>query len=759
MAKTKRKINKITILYYCIAFVLMVVLRNSHTFTNQAFSYGLYYALVFTSFNLWIVSGLFIVSGMAFGTNLFIVTVIQCAIVIFMRLLSSKVGSKYGNLIIWLTLIMSQIYPLVDGETYLLTTRIIIAIASIIFSFVCVSVLRAVIVRGLRYKLNTDEVICVGVFVATIYMGLIEINLLGISLLLITVPIVLMMCLRLYGSGACFSFAAAIGLSYIFKGLSPNFLVATILYALAATSFSSLSYRISAASIILMDICCGFFLKLYPDYSILQLVAISISAIIYIAIPSGKLNKIADKYGVNNNRYSSRHIINRQRTNLSRKLYELSDVFYEMFIAFKSMVVGIIPVEQAKTDLARNVSQQVCHNCIEKNRCWRADLAETEKTFINLVGTALDRGRVTLLDLNSALNNRCGRVPSLIGAVNQAVANYKQYYTVTTNIDNSRLLIGEQLNGVSQIMRNLSQQSKIQLTYDTEREKQLIEELTYNNILVKEALIFSEGEILFITVVVASNSNTSAVCSAASRVCNMKLMVEQIEDTSNPNWVVLYLRKSPNYDVSFGFSMNKKSDSAVSGDTHSFTKIDSDKLILALCDGMGSGVDAEKASATAISLVENFYKAGFDNQLILTSVNRLLAIRNEETYTAIDICVIDLSNGVSDFIKIGAPCGFVKNNNEIQVINSGSLPLGVLEEMNPLITRKALLANDFILMCSDGLIDAYPDKETLGAVFSQCKQNNPQLIADYLLEKALEYCNNSAKDDMTAIVARIYALE
>lgn len=754
----KIKINKKQLLYYCISFVLMIILRNSHSYTNQAFSFGFYFALVFTSFNLWVVSGIFLVSGLAFGTEFLLVTLIQCVIVILLRILLVKVGSRYNNLIIWLTLLMSQVYPLVT-DSYLLTIRFVVSVAAILFSFISSAAVRAVVIRGLKYKLNTDEVICIGVFVIAVYMGLVDISLMGISIVSITIPFILMICLRLYGSGACFSLAAAIGLSYIFRGFTSGYLVVIVLYALVATSFSNLSYRISAAAIILADICCGFFLKLYPEYSLIQLAACSISILIYIVIPSAKLNNIADKYGVNNNRYSSRHIINRQRFNLSRKLFELSDVFHEMFIAFKSMVVGVIPPELAKTDLARNISQQVCHNCQEKNRCWRTDIAETEKTFINLVATALDRGRVTLLDLSSALNNRCGRVPSLIGAVNQEVANYKQYSTINTNIDNSRLLIGEQLNGVSQIMRNLSQQSKIQLTYDTEREKQLIEELTYHNILSKEALIFSEGDNLFITLVVASTTKTQAVCAAASKVCNMKLMVEQMEETSNPNWIVMYLRKCPNYDVSFGFTVTKKHGSAVSGDTHSFTKIDSDKLILALCDGMGSGTDAEKTSATAISLIENFYKAGFDNQLILTSVNRLLAIRNEEIFTAIDICVIDLSNGVGDFIKIGAPCGFVKNNSEVQVISSGSLPLGVLDEMNPLITRKALSANDFILLCSDGLIDAYPDKETLASVFSQCKQNNPQLIADYIMEKALTYCNNIAKDDMTAIVARMYALE
>ena len=145
----------------------------------------------------------------------------------------------------------------------------------------------------------------------------------------------------------------------------------------------------------------------------------------------------------------------------------------------------------------------------------------------------------------------------------------------------------------------------------------------------------------------------------------------------------------PNFNVALDLQTESSRKRSV-GDTHSFIKISKDKFLLALCDGMGSGVQAEKTSNISISLVENFYKAGFDNDIILSSVNRLLVCANEEAFTAVDIAVINLEKGLCDFIKLGSPTSVVKCNGIVQFIAGGSLPLGVLEEMKPVSTKKSM---------------------------------------------------------------------
>ena len=61
------------------------------------------------------------------------------------------------------------------------------------------------------------------------------------------------------------------------------------------------------------------------------------------------------------------------------------------------------------------------------------------------------------------------------------------------------------------------------------------------------------------------------------------------------------------------------------------------RRLFAISDGMGSGDGAAEASAGAISMVENFYRAGFDNAVILSLVNKLLCLTSDDNFTSIDI--------------------------------------------------------------------------------------------------------------------------
>ena len=193
----------------------------------------------------------------------------------------------------------------------------------------------------------------------------------------------------------------------------------------------------------------------------------------------------------------------------------------------------------------------------------------------------------------------------------------------------------------------------------------------------------------------------------------------------------------PNYEIAFGSSTMTKTGMKVCGDSKSLIRIDDGKYMVSICDGMGSGVNAEKTSSTAISLIENFYKAGFDNETILSSVNRLLSLAHDETFTAVDISVVDLRQGICDFIKIGATCGFVKNMDKVEIISAGSLPLGVLEEMTPCITKKALCDGDVIVMASDGIVDVFESKEQLASQIADMVLKTPQQMADAIMQQAL----------------------
>ncbi len=220
----------------------------------------------------------------------------------------------------------------------------------------------------------------------------------------------------------------------------------------------------------------------------------------------------------------------------------------------------------------------------------------------------------------------------------------------------------------------------------------------------------------------------------------------------------IVLKTAPNYDIVFGSSACSKNGVSLSGDTHSLIKIDDGKYMVALCDGMGSGEKAHSVSDLTITLIENFYKAGFDNETILNSVNRLLTLNADENFSALDICVFDTRKNIMDFIKLGAPYGFIKHKTETEVISTSGLPIGVLSEMQPHITKKMFSDFDIVVLVSDGISEAFGSEEELKTFINNSTTLNPQTLADDILDRAVDLVNGNCTDDFTCVAVRIYPL-
>jgi stage II sporulation protein E len=66
--------------------------------------------------------------------------------------------------------------------------------------------------------------------------------------------------------------------------------------------------------------------------------------------------------------------------------------------------------------------------------------------------------------------------------------------------------------------------------------------------------------------------------------------------------------------------------------------------------------------------------------MIMQSVNQLLQISGQDVFSALDIAVFNQASGEMDFIKVGASDGFIKREDSVEVVEAGSLPIGILED-------------------------------------------------------------------------------
>ena len=90
-----------------------------------------------------------------------------------------------------------------------------------------------------------------------------------------------------------------------------------------------------------------------------------------------------------------------------------------------------------------------------------------------------------------------------------------------------------------------------------------------------------------------------------SKVLNIPIKIESEYPVTNKK-IYVKMSKCLDYDCIFGVYNLTKDGTSKSGDTHTVLRIDKNRLLVALSDGMGSGNKASELSSVSLSLIESF---------------------------------------------------------------------------------------------------------------------------------------------------------
>ena len=226
-----------------------------------------------------------------------------------------------------------------------------------------------------------------------------------------------------------------------------------------------------------------------------------------------------------------------------------------------------------------------------------------------------------------------------------------------------------------------------------------------------------------------------------------RVRLERTDDVT-PVWKAVSFAPAPALDIVYACASRPKDGNTVSGDGWSVTGFGNTAL-LTLCDGSGSGRGAAKLTRTALSVIEDQFRAGFDAGETVDSVNSFLASRPGEEFGALDAVGIDLGCGNADIIKAGSPPTLVLHGETVSVVRGSSLPAGALETASYSLARRRLEDGDYIVLVTDGVTDAVRDLPETAAA---CVSPNVRKMAESILAAASA---NGCRDDMSVLVARI----
>lgn len=728
----------------------------------KPFCFGLYYALIFTYKSSWLVSGCFFVAYVLsfFSFDGVYVALNLVTVALIFKWFHSCLKKKAHPLLVCLYALIGNIvflfYNVSGGEQMVLT--IITVLLGELFLFCCLHFFK-LSKRSVKTKLSTDEVMCLGVLISVIAMGLSSLTFYNIEMLKLVGVLFVLFLSYTANNKTTLVLSALYGIGASIYYTNITYVATFVLFSLCAIGFKSSYKVISSVAIILCEVVFGVYFQTYSMFGLFSVLSVIIGEIVFLLIPTKWLNKASDKIKGLTENVAVRSIINRSRETLTKRMIEVSNVFLEMDTVYKQMVQGSLPEKDAKQMIKNELFSKCCKGCENKNKCTRVNGKFSTEVFDDMVNVGFEKGKLNLLDVPQYLTATCGRVNYVLSTINALLNSYKTYNVMVTNMDASKILIADQLKGVSLLLKTLADEVNLNIVYDVAKETRIKEELGYNNICCLEALVYEQSSSLkFVSLIVAEPEiDKVKIEKIISKIVKTKMAVVSVSDSLVNGAKEVVLKTKANFDIVFGSASQTKTGKVLSGDTHSLIKIDDGKYMVALCDGMGSGEGAHKVSDLTITLIENFYKAGFDNDIILNSVNKLLSINSEEKFSALDICVFDLRRSLMDFIKLGSPTTFIKHKFETEVVESSGLPIGVLEEMKPHITKKIFSEYDMVVLVSDGVFDAFGGEE-LKIFINNITSTNPQIVADQILEEAVDLCDGVLNDDFTVVAVRVYGV-
>ena len=639
------------------------------------------------------------------------------------------------------------------SNSYDLPVKIGIAAAISAATFPMISAAKVWLIKGLKYRVSTDEFISAAILFCLVGYGAVatfgEFPWQSLSVLIILVSSVAI--------GGLFPLLAAIITAippalYYFT-FAPIATYAII--ALVAIAFSNYSHLLASISVAACQAALWFFTSVYGGMEVWQSVFLVLPIAIYLFIPPKFLKNLRKKLRIFKNDNLGKYSINKTRAALSGKLFDIADVFDEMSVSMDKLSKNVHTEEDLKAKITDEILFSVCSVCPENQKC--RNLGLPDKVILDKIitlGTA--KGNLNLVDLPKSFSDDCAHPESIILKLNDLIKDYERGLAEAEALQSGRTLVIEQTRGLSEILKTLAAKTSRKLDEKGGVEKRIADALFSCGIYVSEIAVFGDGEDAEINLTlppagIASPYFLKAVAEATGASVAITSRANISDELS-----AVTLSFAPTLDAAFGVAQRTKSDKTKSGDTHSITKLSEGKFLIALNDGMGSGKCAEDASATAISLVETFYKSGLSSELILSTVNKALTFNRDDDFTAMDIGVVNLFDGSADFIKIGTPYSFVITRDSVKIIEGSSLPLGILDEMKPTVCKTRLSAGDVILFVSDGISDAFGSATDLIDFLTTEKAMNPKTLADNVMEKALSLWGGVARDDMTAFCVRIF---
>ena len=621
-----------------------------------------------------------------------------------------------------------------------------------------------------RYKptLKNEEIVCMIILIASILTGTIGWDIYGASIEQIFSRYFVML--------LAFVGGAAIGSTVgVVAGLILSLANVVNLYQMSLLAFSGLlggllkeGNKIGVGIGLLVG---TFLIGIYNDAATIipSLFESSIAIGMFLLTPSSLIKKLArfipgtEEYTKEQEQY-----LQKVRNVTAKRVEQFSNVFEALSKSF--ITSDVLPSEKANAEretdyFLSQITEKTCQTCFMKERCWQQQF---DKTY-SIMGTLkeeLTDGYEPSRKTMHMFENHCVKSKKVIDAMKEEVSYFQANQKLKQQVVESKRLVADQLQGVSEVMEDFANEILKEREHHEKLEIKIINALNQMGIELDKLEIYRLEKGNIDIELTASFDNyhgegEKIIAPILSEILDEVIVVKQAEVSPFPSgYSFLSFGSARQYVVETGVANAAKGGGLISGDSYVTMELGVGKYAMAISDGMGNGERAQEESRETLRLLQQILETGIPERVAIKTINSILSLRTtDEMFATLDLAMIDLHNVNVRFLKIGSSPSFIKRSDDMFTVEASNLPMGIIQEFDVDIVSEQLKSDDLLIMMSDGILEGpahVPNAESwIKQKLRQMKTDNPQEVADLLLEEVIRVRSGVIADDMTVVVAKV----
>ncbi len=481
---------------------------------------------------------------------------------------------------------------------------------------------------------------------------------------------------------------------------------------------------------------------------------VAAASLIFIALPKNAGNFIANVFMSDK---GDEHCEGLRRSIIMRLDFAskaISDVSSDIDEVSEKLSKIVTPTVE---NVYKNAVDNTCRRCGMRVFCWEHRDGVTLESFEFVTDTLKKNGSIRAEDFRDDFKRKCCRTSEMALSVNRYYKNYLASEAASKRVDEIRSVVASQFCGLGDILAEMADEYENYEFFDRENSERICTSLKELGLVPIDVCCHVDYMGRMNVEIEIEDTDRKKIQRAVivkdiSKICGRHFDSPSVTAAHGRCRIVLCER--PFLDVEIATSQHISDNGQLCGDHFRYFNDGMGRMISVLSDGMGTGGRAAIDGSMAASIMAKLIKSGLGFDCSLKVVNSALLVKSsDESLATLDVTAIDLYSGDIDFMKAGAAISFIRKAGDMYRVETPSLPLGILPEVEFTYTEDTLSVGDIIVMVSDGAVAT--GEEWIEHIISTWEDKSMQQLADLINDEATARRNDGHDDDITVMAMQI----